>query len=476
VESDRQPQVEATPATHGSRGAPLARGLRTPFPDVAALQRAIGNRAVGRLLHPPDAMSQPVEATLLQRNVVGGYGSAPLSDAAPRERMLELQRAVTDREVARLHSTRAGPGEVPTPARMPAGRKLARGVSWRGALPSPPSYARALRISVIGFSSARWRAARTASEADAHNLKLSWERAEAVKKILLEEVALRSGAFSIPVTVDIIMVDDEHTSVALQVAGEGSHAAVERHSGTRTSDDSMDRLVRIRADLVTTESGQKRGPRQESGIQRDWMLTVTGFREIAAGVAYAELDVEITKAWSPRPAKGSAQLWGGGLGVGVSVRKDAQGKVKGSAVPTGLIKRPIGKHNIRFTTDTPVGFAAFDMAPVRMGRVKGQVVLGPKYLYLVFPELSSDKIAITPLAMGMGWGASGYVVSGTLKLEHPLPPDTIERPQVGLNDYKAKSASSKEDSIGFSTGSANVSFDQDTRVRDLIKEWAASLR
>jgi hypothetical protein len=77
VKSDQDATVEVTPASLGPRAAVPAHAVSAPIANVAALQRAVGNQAMGRLVRQSGAVSRAVEARLLQRDLFGGYGNSP---------------------------------------------------------------------------------------------------------------------------------------------------------------------------------------------------------------------------------------------------------------------------------------------------------------------------------------------------------------------------------------------------------------
>jgi len=293
-------------------------------------------------------------------------------------------------------------------------------------------------------------------------MQLSSARAEAVRKLIVSE--LGDKVFPVPVEV-VVALDDERTAVTVEAEGKGSREAVVRHGGKRESDEEADRAVDIDAEMVTTEQRQALvhlPPKRHSAFTREWMLTVTGFREIAAGVAVVDVDLEIKNPLSGQVATGSARLYGGGVNVGLPT-KSTREKPGDTA---------IGSPDIKFSTDKPVGFGAFDGRLIRMGRRQFSVGIGHKALTLVFIGLSKKVITIQS-----GWklgkpAAGGYLASGELHLDK-LPPDSYETDEgTKLSPYKYKYDWGENAGLTFQTGSAHISERDRKRIEELVAGWA----
>ena len=328
---------------------------------------------------------------------------------------------------------------------------------------SPASATKFLRINIVGHASARWRSAgSSAAKADARNEKLALERADAVKQVVAERLSELN--LPVPVEFDVSTADDEHEAVTVGSYGEGSRAALERTRGDRTSDEEYDRRVDVEAELVTTAQRSKTvklPPKRMSAKTRDWMLTITGFREFAVGAAVVELDLEIKNPITSRIAKGSAVLGGGGVNVGIPWKK------------TSLSPRSsaIGEADIKFKTDHAVGFGNFDDTWLRMGRLG---LLIRKTLYLRFLDLSKD-----PISIQRGWTLSpklaSYLVSGKLHL-HNVPSDTyyVDAGTTSV-PYKHKSGWGESVQVMFKTESARIAPSDRQRVEQFVDTWARRL-
>jgi hypothetical protein len=318
-----------------------------------------------------------------------------------------------------------------------------------------------LRVRVVGHASARWRSASTAKTADVRNERLALERAEAVKRIIAEKLAEES--LPVPVEFDVTTADDEHQAVTLGSHGEGSREALKRTGGDRTKDEEYDRRVDVEAELVTTEKGIKTvklPPVRKSAKTRDWLITITSFREVAVGGAVVELEMEIKNPITGRVATGSAILGGGGVNIGAPWKTRAKPG-----------KSAVGSPNIKFRSSSPIGFDDFDGVWMRMERAQAVLGIGRKALWLVFVGLSK-----TPIKIQGGWAfgkpaLGGYVVTGPLSLNN-IPSDFYyEDPGTATSPFKAKSGQGQSAEVHFKTGSAAVGTSDKDRVREFIAAW-----
>ena len=323
-----------------------------------------------------------------------------------------------------------------------------------------------LRIRIVGHASARWRSASTAKAKDARNEKLALQRADAVKKIIADKLAKES--LPVPVEFDVTTADDEHQAVTLGSHGEGSREALERTGGDRTKDEEYDRRVDVEAELVTTEKGTqtvKLPPVRKSAKTRDWLITITSFREVAVGGAIVELEMEIKNPITGRVATGSAVLGGGGVNIGVPWKTRAKPG-----------KSAVGSPNIKFRSSSPIGFDDFDGRLIRMERAQAVLGIGRKALWLVFIGLSK-----TPVKIQGGWAfgkpaLGGYVVSGRLHLDDVPSDFYYEDPGLATSPFKAKSGQGQSAEVHFKTGSAAVRNTDKDRVSEFIEAWVLRLK
>jgi hypothetical protein len=306
---------------------------------------------------------------------------------------------------------------------------------------------RFLRVRIIGYSSARWKSARTAEQAAALNLDLSQRRAEAVKEIVLREL---SGKVPIPIDVDVSILDaDDGEAVTVGGHGEGSREALER-TGDRRSNEQRDRRVDIDAELVTTERGSTSVRVRGSALTREWELTVTRFSDLGFGYARADIEVELRNTRSGKVATGRARLEGAGRG---GLLPDEGG---------------IGPPRIPLTTDRPVGFKDFDGCFLRLYMASIKLGYGWRRIYMIFGGLRRSPLLIERKA---GWGLpGGYGVVGDLSLDN-VPDDFMdvddERP------FKRRHGSGESlTSATFATGSAVVRRADIDRIREFAQRWA----
>ena len=379
----------------------------------------------------------------------------------------ELPSAALARIVGDLRAGRAvGAAEVRALQREAGNRAVSRVVLQRQArtpiAAGTSTSTKFLRIRVVGHASARWRSASTAKAADARNETLALQRAEAVKKVIADKLA--KEPLPVPVEFDVTTADDEHEAVTLGSHGEGSREALERTGGDRTKDEEYDRRVDVEAELVTTETGTKTvklPPVRKSAKTRDWLITITSFREVAVGGAIVELEMQIKNPITGRVATGSAVLLGGGVNIGTPWKKTS----------LKLGKSAIGSPNIKFRSNSPIGFDDFDTRMMRMERAQAVIGVGRKALWLVFLGLSK-----TPIKIQGGWAfgkpaLGGYVVSGRLSLDNVPSDFYYEDPGWATNPFKAKSGHGESAQVNFKTGSAAVRKTDKDRVLEFIETW-----
>jgi hypothetical protein len=307
---------------------------------------------------------------------------------------------------------------------------------------------RFLRVRIVGHASARWRSARTAESASARNRALSEKRAAAVKEIVLRQLA---GKVPVPIDVDVsIMDDDDDTVVTVGSHGEGSRAALERSGGDRSADEQRDRRVDIEAELATTELRTDRTRVRRSAVTRDWLFTITRFKDFARWYGRGELEIEITNPLSGKVATGSARLEGPGLG--------RMGPDEGG----------LGRPNIPLRTDRPAGFKDFDGSWIQIYYASIKLGYGESRFYIGFGGLRKVPVLIH---RERNWGQSdGYVMAGDLSL-HNIPDDYWET-DGQTPPYKRRSGEGQGISVRFGTGSASISDADALRIREFSDSWA----
>ncbi len=162
----------------------------------------------------------------------------------------------------------------------------------------------------VGHASARWRSARRDSDADARNQRLSSERAEAVKRIIVDRSPTRcSRSRSRSMSPGLATNVRPSRSEARRRASQGRRASrrqARQRRRVRPAGRHRDGAHHHRraARAVQPAPGPPLG--HHEGLE----LTVAGFREIVAGVANVDIDVELRNPLSGRVARGSAELLG----------------------------------------------------------------------------------------------------------------------------------------------------------------------
>ena len=156
----------------------------------------------------------------------------------------------------------------------------------------------AIRIDVIGHASPRWKAARTPSEADRLNQRLSDLRATNVRKAVEQILHTELPRFPIKVP----------------SKGVGSK---ERFPSATEDNAAVDRSVVVTVDLTTTTPGYKaksRAPRRIYVPSKVWSLKVLDLARLGKGLPLqtAFLRVSLRNPYSGKEIKLSGKIYGGG--------------------------------------------------------------------------------------------------------------------------------------------------------------------
>ena len=273
----------------------------------------------------------------------------------------------------------------------------------------------AVRVSVVGRASPRWRAAKNPAQADRLNQRLSELRARNVYSTV--EGLLKRELGSLPISV--------------------SWKGVGSHEGFPTVGDdnpAIDRSVIVIVDLITTRSNykfQRRAPRRVYVPSKVWTLRVYDmFR--AAGLGYVQifLRIGVTNPYSQKELILSGWLRGGGSAMSV---KDSF-KIDRPGPMTDMQNHQVGS-KVSFLTQEAMDFDDLnDYGHGRMVRLdKIDVSLGLRSYDtgLVFTDLDTKPKPLwfehKFLTVG-GVKADAFVVAGTLQREGSNPGDYLELP------------------------------------------------
>jgi hypothetical protein len=272
----------------------------------------------------------------------------------------------------------------------------------------------AVRISIVGRASPRWRAAKSAAQAERLNQRLSELRAKniytAVQPILKRELP------NLPITV--------------------SWKGVGSHDGFPTvgnDNPAIDRSVMVMVDLTTTRPGYKfqhHAPRRIYVPSKVWTLRVHSmFR--AAGLGYVQifLRIGLTNPYSNKEMLLSGWLAGGGSAM--SVKESFK---LGRPDVRNISKNQVGS-KVTFLTKEAMDFDELNNygrgQMVRLDKIDVSLGLRSYDTCLKFTQLDThpDLLCFEHKFLSLGGiKADAFVVSGKLSREGLNPGDYLELP------------------------------------------------
>jgi hypothetical protein len=272
----------------------------------------------------------------------------------------------------------------------------------------------AIRISVVGRASPRWRTATSAAQADRLNQRLSELRAKniyaAVEGILKRELP------SLP--------------IALSWKGVGSHDGF-----PTVGDDNpeIDRSVVVTIDLTTTRPDYKfkpHAPRRIYVPSKVWTLRVHSmFRGAALGYVQIFLRIGLINPYSGKEMIMSGWLAGGGSAMSV---KDSF--KMGRPDVRNMANDQVGQ-KVSFLTDEAMDFDEMNDNGqgqiVRLDKIDVSLGIRSYDTCLVFTGLKTRPalLCFEHKSLTLGWiKADAAVVAGRLRREGPNPGDYLELP------------------------------------------------
>jgi hypothetical protein len=329
--------------------------------------------------------------------------------------------------------------------------------------PEGKSYA--LRVTVVGHASSRWRGAKNRAEADQLNEALSNERATNVRAAV--EQSLKRLLPDLP-----IIRPANGKAVLVDSYGLGSRVPVKPMRPDPDENDPINRSVVVMIELTTTTHGHAwvpAKPLRADARSNNWKLTVTTLEGAAVGAAAYFIRVVLRNSLSSLSGKEavySGYIFGGGAGAQVSGHQNP-----------GKIGKPIGDA-VWFKTDKVMGFSDFAGQLIRVEKVGASLGIKATASYLSFVSLKTDP---SLLGFDQGFGIGGpslaaFVASGRLTMESPDPGDWFEM-AGGEDSVPTTTDSSTGDGLilSFPTGQAGVNnlvADDRIRLEDFLTRWA----
>ncbi len=320
----------------------------------------------------------------------------------------------------------------------------------------------AVRVSVVGHASPRWRGASSAAQAARLNQALSEVRATNVRNAV--EQIIKRELPGLPIQVPAKGVG---SSQLFPTASENNAA--------------VDRSVVLMVDLVTTDQSyttKPKPPRRVYTPSKVWTFRVVSMARMA-GIGYVQIHVRISlqNPFSGKTAKFSGWLFGGGPAVSV---KDSFkiSKSKPSIDPIGKEVVFSVKEAMDFEdwSHGGPGQAQSTGLMARMGKLEVKFGLKTMMAYMVFPELDThpDMLIFDSTSIGLGWiGADGYVVAGKLHMEGN-PGDYLELPSpADLVPITREHSNNEGILLSFPTGKAGLN-DLTEADRKRLKEFVTN--
>jgi hypothetical protein len=342
---------------------------------------------------------------------------------------------------------------------------------------TPRSFA--LRVSIIGYASPRWRGAKSTPEADRLNFALSSKRAQTVEAAVAKELRARLGAnLKIDYAVSE-MVPRDPQGIQLGSYGVGSIDALAAAKGNRVDNSVMGRRVEVMIEKITTTyttGGVSLPPQRLHGKTDSWSLGVKKLRILAAGVAVGSVELVLRNRFTNKQMYATADLYGGGLGGGVAKAGSNIGKQIVNATKNNLKQAAddfIGRGEVFFTTKTKMGFDDFDGQFIRIGKATAALGIKSVYAYAVLPFIKHHPERLV-FQKKIGFGLidlEGWVASGKLRLRGPNPGDWWEYDRSDQVHGSYDKRWSESLILTFPTGKWELLPTERARLTDFVTTW-----
>lgn len=342
---------------------------------------------------------------------------------------------------------------------------------------TPQSFA--LRVTIVGHSSVRWRSARSGQQAMSRNHDLSTRRADAVRELVEKELRKKLGP-SFPIEYAVSSVDSRVKSgVTIGAHGEGSIQALRQGKG-RNDDSQSDRRVEVKIEKITTTyttGGVSLPPLRIAGETKSWALGVTRMRALAIGYAHVDVELVLRNRLTDKRMYATASLDGGGLGSGAAkAGKDLMKQIADRGVKnlTQAYEDFVGRGEVFFETDQKMTFESFDGEIIRMGKALASIGIKGVLSYIEFtgfhhwpePIVFQKKITV-------GWpNLEGWVVAGVLRLRGPNPGDWFDYDQEDVVYDSYDRVWDESLLLSFPTGKSQLAPAEAEKATLFARTWA----
>jgi outer membrane protein OmpA-like peptidoglycan-associated protein len=342
---------------------------------------------------------------------------------------------------------------------------------------APQSFA--LRIRIIGYASPRWRSAKSATEADQLNFKLSANRAESVRVLVEKELRAKLGK---NIKIDYAVSQMEPGTprgIELGSYGVGSADAL-AGGGNRQDNSEINRKVEVMIEKITTTyttGGVSLPPQRLPGKTDSWAVGITKLRMLAIGGAIGSVELVLRNRYTDKQMYATANLYGGGLGAGTAKAGSNLKKQFANATKNHLMQAVsdfLGRGEVFFTTKNKMGFDDFDNQFIRLGKASAALGLKAVYAYAVFPFITHDpKMLVFQQKITVGWpDLEGWVASGRLHLRGTNPGDWVEYDKTDQVNSSYDKSWQETLLLTFPTGKSDLLPAEKSRLTDFVATWA----
>jgi hypothetical protein len=355
---------------------------------------------------------------------------------------------------------------LPAPTRMESGYENSFGTQQDS---------KAVRITIVGHASARWRGARNVTEANRLNEILSNKRAENIRSVV--EQILRREVPGVRIAAGSSLAPGQHpTGIQVGSYGVGSREPVLNPAPAKIDpgeNNPVNRSVVLLLELTTTKhssAGVSRPPLRVGARTKFWYGKVLNFKGSAIGAAAYFFRLAIRNSVSNKVATYTGRLLGGGISSGVHLPTSSRPGVVGD--------------EFSFATEKEMGFVDFNGNFVRIEKVGAKLGIKADVTYLTFLGLGKGA-ALLAFEKGFGFGLGkpaldGVVVSGAIHMEGPDPGDWFEV-DGGTDSVPVSSDKVQNDGliVTFPTGKAGVNdlAPEDRRkLETFVVSWARQVR
>jgi outer membrane protein OmpA-like peptidoglycan-associated protein len=318
----------------------------------------------------------------------------------------------------------------------------------------------AIRVTVVGHASPRWRGAKNPTEADRLNLRLSELRAQNVRGVV--EGILKRELPSLP--------------IAVPSKGVGSH---ERFPAVSEDNAAIDRSVVVMVELTHTRHDYEwvpQPPRRISAASKLWLMQVRSLlRGAGIGAQLFQIRLSLKNPYSGKSIQLTGWLFGGGAagGVGDSFRTPGPSDIK------KLWKGKVGVE-VLFSTPQAMLFNDFDGQFVRMHRLGAKFGIGFEGTFLNFIGLKTkpDYLFFEPgsFSLSLKPDVDAFVVGGKLGIEGDNPGDFYEVPRpADIVPIQTTQHNTDGLIVGFDTEKADVTDRERKRLDDFVTNKARNI-